>query len=86
MKNNRRYRYVAMTLVSFLIGAGLAGCASDQKAQNHAKETAARYWQDKAYPGKAFDVQVIEAAKNSDDGYQRERHRRWRNPRRRLQS
>ena len=40
----------------------------DGKAKNQAKEAAARYWQDKAYPGKAFDVQVIEAEK-TDDGY-----------------
>lgn len=38
----------------------LAGCASE-KAKNKAKEAAARFWQDKAYPGKSFDVQVIEA-------------------------
>lgn len=48
--------------------AGLAtGCATD-KAKNKAKEAAARYWQDKAYPGKSFDVQVIEAEK-TDDGF-----------------
>ena len=42
------------------------GCASD-KAKNHAKESAAKYWQDKAYPGKSYDVQVIDAEK-TDDG------------------
>jgi hypothetical protein len=31
--------------------------------KNQAKEAAARFWQDKAYPGKAFDIQVIEAEK-----------------------
>lgn len=70
MNDIRRYRYAALTLVCCLIGAGLAGCASDQKAQNHAKEMAARYWQDKAYPGKSYDVQVTEASKNSDGQYQ----------------
>src|SRR4051812_43692658 len=43
-----------------------SGCSTD-KAKNKAKESAARYWQDKAYPGKSFDVQVIEAEK-ADDG------------------
>ena len=38
----------------------IAGCSSAKK-KNQAKEAAARYWQDKAYPGKSFDVQVIEA-------------------------
>ncbi len=37
-----------------------AACSSD-KGKNKAKEAAARYWQDKAYPGKAYDVQVVEA-------------------------
>jgi cell division protein FtsB len=43
------------------------GC-STEKQKNQAKEAAARYWQDKAYPGKAYDVQVIEAEK-VDDGW-----------------
>ncbi len=38
------------------------GCSSD-RTKNHAKEVAARYWQDKAYPGKGFDIQVVEAEK-----------------------
>ncbi len=45
----------------------LAGCSSD-RAKNLAKESAARFWQDKAYPGKSFDVQVIEAEK-AEGGY-----------------
>src|SRR3954464_11818996 len=44
-----------------------SGCASEAK-KNQAKEAAAKYWQDKAYPGKATDVQVIDAEK-TDDGY-----------------
>lgn len=47
----------------------LTGCASSEKAKNHAKEMAARYWQDKAYPGKGFDIQVIEAEKTDDGQY-----------------
>lgn len=50
-----------------LIAVVAAGC-STEKQKNQAKEAAARYWQDKAYPGKAYDVQVIEAEK-TDDGY-----------------
>jgi len=42
--------------------AWVAGCATD-RAKNQAKEAAARYWQDKAYPGKSYDIQVIEAEK-----------------------
>lgn len=45
-----------------------AGCASD-KLKNKAKESAARYWQDKAYPGKSYDVQVVEAEKTDDGTY-----------------
>ena len=46
----------------------LSGC-STQKVKNQAKETAARYWQDKAYPGKSSDVQVIEAEKGENGTY-----------------
>lgn len=63
-------RIAAVLLVGSMLSAGLVGCASDQKAKNKAMEQAARYWQDKAYPGKSFDVQVTEAAKNSDGTYQ----------------
>lgn len=56
-------------LALILVVAALVatGC-STEKQKNQAKEAAARYWQDKAYPGKAYDVQVIEAEK-TDDGY-----------------
>ena len=50
-----------------MVAVVATGC-STEKQKNQAKEAAARYWQDKAYPGKAFDVQVIEAEK-TDDGY-----------------
>ncbi|CAK9251999.1 unnamed protein product [Sphagnum jensenii] len=46
----------------------LSGCSSERK-KNEAKEAAARYWQDKAYPGKAYDVQVLEAEKSDDGKY-----------------
>jgi len=49
---------------------GLAGCSSNEKKINHAKEMAARYWQDKAYPGKSYDVQVTEATQTSDGQFQ----------------
>ncbi len=54
----------------FLTGALTLGGCSTEKAKNRAKEAAARYWQDKAYPGKSFDVQVVEAEK-ADDGMYR---------------
>jgi hypothetical protein len=47
----------------------IAGCASDTKNLNRAKEAAARYWSDKAYPGKSFDVQVVSAEKAEDGTY-----------------
>jgi len=43
----------------------VSGCASD-KAKNLAKERAVQYWQEKAYPGKSFDVQVVEAESVGD--------------------
>jgi hypothetical protein len=46
-----------------------AGCASGEKKKNEAKEAAARYWQSKAYPGKATDVQVVDAEKTDDGTY-----------------
>jgi hypothetical protein len=49
----------------------LASCSSE-KMKNQAKESAAHFWQDKAYPGKAFDIQVIEAEK-ADNGQYRVR-------------
>ena len=58
---------VSVLMVSAAVGLG--GCASE-KIKNKAKESAAKYWQSKAYPGKAFDVQVVEAEK-ADDGMYR---------------
>src|SRR3954470_616723 len=51
-----------ITLVGVLGCLVFVGCSSD-RAKNHAKEAAAHYWQDKAYPGKGFDIQVVEAEK-----------------------
>ncbi len=58
----------AFILVGSLVVGG-AGC-STEKVKNKSKEAAAKYWQDKAYPGKSYDVQVIEAEK-ADDGMYR---------------
>lgn len=55
---------IVMPLAATLMVTGV-GC-STEKAKNKAKEAAARFWQDKAVPGKSFDVQVVEA--ESADG------------------
>jgi hypothetical protein len=53
-----------------LVGVVLAvsGCGTDKNV-NRAKLSASKYWTDKAYPGKAFDVQVTEAVKVEDGKY-----------------
>ena len=61
MRKNHQIRFIVV-LVGALLGSGLSGC-STERVKNQAKERAARYWQEKAYPGKAYDVQVIEAEK-----------------------
>ena len=43
-------------------------CSTDKNV-NRAKLSASKYWTDKAYPGKAFDVQVTEAVKVDDGKY-----------------
>jgi len=60
---------IVLVISLAFIAAGLAGCAGE-KVKNQAKEAAARYWQEKAYPGKSFDVQVVEAEK-ADGGMYR---------------
>lgn len=54
--------FVVTIAVALVVTAGIlaSGCSST-RAKNQAKEAAARYWQDKAYPGKGFDIQVVEA-------------------------
>ena len=68
MKNSKKYLVAVVLSLCLAVAAG-AGCASGEKAKNRAKENAARYWQEKAYPGKSFDVQVIEAEKTDDGQY-----------------
>ncbi len=53
---------LSLAAVAIILGVG---CSSD-KGKNKAKESAAKYWQDKAYPGKAYDVQVVEAEEIED--------------------
>ena len=55
-------------LFAFLATTFLSGCSSDKEA-NRAKTTGVKYWVDKAYPGKAYDVQVTEATKVEDGKY-----------------
>lgn len=62
-------RITLLTFAVLVIGGVFSSCSSE-RLKNHAMESAAHYWQDKAYPGKASDVQVIEATKNSDGLYQ----------------
>lgn len=62
---NRSRIVLALIGMTFVLG----GCASGEKARNQAKENAARYWQDKAYPGKAYDVQVVDAEQDSDGNF-----------------
>ena len=59
---------ILFAVIAFVMAAGLTGCASDKEA-NRAKMTGAKYWVDKAYPGKAYDVQVTEAVKGDDGRY-----------------
>lgn len=62
----------AIVLATFAIAlasmAFLSGCGTDKNI-NKAKLSGAKYWTDKAYPGKAFDVQVTEATKVDDGKY-----------------
>lgn len=59
---------VVIALMTSFLALGLTGCGTE-KAKNKAKEAAAKYWQDKAYPGKSYDVQVIEAEKGEGGTY-----------------
>jgi hypothetical protein len=62
-------RSLVAVFTASAIALAASGCASNEKAKNSAKEAAARYWQEKAYPGKSFDVQVTEAEKTDDGSY-----------------
>jgi hypothetical protein len=61
-------KVVSLSVAVLALAVGVVGCSSE-KVKNQAKESAARYWQEKAYPGKAYDVQVIDAEKTSDGTY-----------------
>lgn len=54
-------RITLIAAVGALLAAGY-GCSTDPNI-NKAKVTGSKYWTDKAYPGKAYDVQVTEAVK-----------------------
>jgi hypothetical protein len=63
-------RRMAGVAVAAALAAGIAGAGcSHTKEKNQAKEAAAKFWQDKAYPGKAFDVQVVDAEPAEDGQY-----------------
>lgn len=60
--------FVFRTFGVLVTVATLAAC-SGERVKNQAKESAAKYWQDKAYPGKGYDIQVVDAEKTSDGTY-----------------
>lgn len=64
MKNRMGFGLMAglMVVATVFVVLSGSGCSTD-RAKNQAKEAAAKYWQDKAYPGKSFEVQVVEAEK-----------------------
>ena len=62
-----RNLFVSIVLASVAV-LSLSSCSTEQ-TKNRAKEAAARFWQDKAYPGKSFDVQVVEAEKADGGNY-----------------
>ncbi|MBI3535533.1 MAG: hypothetical protein HY072_08645 [Deltaproteobacteria bacterium] len=64
----KRINYLDLAVVALMVGSMFLGC-SNEKIKNKSKESAARYWQDKAFPGKAYDVQVVEAEKTDDGMY-----------------
>jgi hypothetical protein len=57
-----------LSIAVLICSALVFGCSSERQ-KNEAKEAAARYWQDKAYPGKAYDVQVLDAEKSDGGKY-----------------
>lgn len=59
-----RLFFLAVIVSSFLV----SGCSTDKNI-NRAKLSGSKYWVDRAYPGKAFDVQVTEAVKVEDGRY-----------------
>jgi hypothetical protein len=69
MKSLSKKQFACLgALLVFIIGVGGTGC-STEKTKSRAKEAAAKYWQDKAYPGKSYDVQVTEAEQAEDGMY-----------------
>ena len=67
MKRTMKNKFWTLGMILLSIGV-VSGCSST-KDKIKAQEAAARYWQDKAYPGKSFDVQVVEAEKADGGRY-----------------
>ncbi|MBI2606161.1 MAG: hypothetical protein HYW49_08790 [Deltaproteobacteria bacterium] len=59
MRKTRLNPIVLFALAALVFAAG---CSTDPNV-NKAKLSGSKYWTDKAYPGKAYDVQVTEATK-----------------------
>jgi hypothetical protein len=49
-------------VILLVISLGIIACSTDPNV-NRAKLSGNKYWTDKAYPGKAYDVQVTDAVK-----------------------
>ena len=68
MKATRLNTALAFAGALALAAVAGPGC-SHTREKNQAKEAAAKFWQDKAYPGKAYDVQVVDAEEAEDGQY-----------------
>ena len=65
---SNKLRRVRSALVAVGLCVVLTACSTD-KNLNKARLSGTKYWTDKAYPGKAYDVQVQDAVKVDDGKY-----------------
>jgi hypothetical protein len=63
-----KLKSIVFVAASCAVIAGGFGCSTD-KNLNKARLSGSKYWTDKAYPGKAYDVQVLDAQKVDDGKY-----------------
>lgn len=62
-------KLILKTALNILLLALLVVACSTDKNINRAKLSGTKYWTDKAYPGRAHDVQVTEAVRVEDGRY-----------------